>query len=305
MTSAPRHGRIKRDTTPVSESGLSRGNTAIPTPKVIIPIILIFVALYLLNVLKPDLLHFKYTPISWQWTIPSSLIGMAKACQNRLQINKYNRDFALAGGGGDIIPELTSATHNLPPHNFISRMRTALNGRDLSVAHVNLPITTLEETLEIGRCWEFAGSQGYLGIQLAEPIHVAYTTIYYPPLELLSGAHTQRAPRELILWGMVDNRTAAYLEGVMDSSQGQHPQLAPISKFSTPPTTTSSSSNQWFLSLATFAYRAQAYSSRSFTIYDSIRQIHNLTFSVVVLEVVSNWGAATTCLYRVGIHGNL
>ena len=43
--------------------------------------------------------------------------------------------------------------------------------------------------------------------------------------------------------------------------------------------------------------------TQSFEVFEVVRSTEAY-FRVVVLEIVANWGAASTCLYRVRVHGN-
>ena len=190
------------------------------------------------------------------------------------------RDFALIADGARVVRALTGI---VTENGFFQDQQ--LPG--------NSPNATLIDDLHIGNCWSIAASKGQLGIRLSEHLHPTHITVDHIPVEI--AADISRAPRTLILWGAVDGADNASRLGNM-----LHDTLPSLRGRSSPYET----AHHTFVPLAVFEYDIHSSSHiQTFPIRPYIVDL-GVYFGVVVLEVTSNWGGSTTCLYRVRIHGH-
>ncbi|KAJ3911528.1 hypothetical protein F5877DRAFT_85845 [Lentinula edodes] len=84
-------------------------------------------------------------------------------------------DFAL-GPDGAIVLALTSPT-------FFESFSPYQGHQSVQQDHfyaATPPLAVIEEDIQIGRCWKFAGGAGYVAIKLAAPVHVTNISIHYP-----------------------------------------------------------------------------------------------------------------------------
>lgn len=186
------------------------------------------------------------------------------------------RDFALAIDGGEIVPGLTSTPKR-------GQKRT-LDG----------PQQVLNEDMHTGSCWRMPNAVGQVGISIPTTMHPTNITIDHIPKEIASDIG--QAPREMVLWGVMDGsaNTERYDE--------HFAELWPIAKVhqrSTPTLTM----GQRFIPVAKFMYDIHGpLPVQTFPVHQEILGC-GLDFGVFVLEVLSNWGSDSTCLYRVRLHG--
>lgn len=191
------------------------------------------------------------------------------------------RNFALRGGGATIDASITSPTYKLPARTIQSRLLFWLRGHDHQDAHINLPNVALEEFIEVGECWEFEGGHGTIGVNLPESIHVSSLSLNYIPPSKVSAVAMARAPRNVTLWGHAD---AENLTEVLS-----HPERRLFA-------------DRLFIPLIRAEYNiSDEILLQNFLIVGN--SSHEILYSTLILEVTSNWGANTTCLYYVGIHG--
>ena len=188
------------------------------------------------------------------------------------------RDFALLADGGRILPELT------------------VSGNDESSrSNGTSPEAAITDSLRVGNCWTITGSVGQLGIRLPRMVALTHASIDHIPREI--AADIGRAPRTMILWGSIDGEINK--RRLRDAVQALDGPLPTIEGRSGPHTTCGHS----FVPLAYFDYdiRAPAH-VQTFALFQYIID-SQMSFGVVVLEVLRNWGAEDTCLYRLRLHG--
>jgi len=210
------------------------------------------------------------------------------------------RDFAY---GSRHIPDLTTTTSPSLPRKqgLILRLASNLLSFDLISSMGRGPLKAFTERLDEGHCWEFPGSNGLLGIALKERISVRHLSLDHIPRELASDTAIQQAPRKVVLWGKVDgDRNFAVLQEYQDRLLGHRP----FSGTTWPKGL--QDSQDIFVPLVEFEYKlsGSTYSHVQSKATPSYLASLNMDFDTVVLEIVSNWGAASTCLYRVRVHGN-
>ncbi|KAI0360944.1 hypothetical protein OH77DRAFT_1418989 [Trametes cingulata] len=194
------------------------------------------------------------------------------------------RDFALKVDGGKVYRPLTT-----------SNMEEAYNGTGSQVS-LN-PDVALSDDLRIGRCWKLSEAGGQLGIRLPFLIYPTHVTIDHIPREI--AADIGQAPRNILVWGLIDgeenralyHKYSAARKASMHGAQDLD-RMAPLTSgaFS-------------YVLLSTFAYDIYAPSHiQTFEIEDCV-VASGMSFGIVVVEVLDNWGGRCTCLYRVRIHG--
>lgn len=192
------------------------------------------------------------------------------------------RDYALIADGARVVRALTGAVSD---RGFIQDQQLANNSPD----------STLVDDLRIGNCWTIAAAKGQLGIRLSEQLYPTHVTVDHIPVEI--AADITRAPRTLILWGAVD--------GTANTSRLQNTSMLyediPNLRGRSGPHETA---NHTFIPLSIFEYDIRSATHvQTFPIRPHIVDL-GFHFGVVVLEVATNWGGQTTCLYRVRVHGH-
>ncbi|EIW77572.1 hypothetical protein CONPUDRAFT_75426 [Coniophora puteana RWD-64-598 SS2] len=148
-------------------------------------------------------------------------------------------DYALRGRGGDVVPELTSPTRSLPDHTWFSQWIHHAIGWDIRYNHINPPTVAIDGDISVGNCWSFEGSQGQIGLLLAETLHVKAISIDNPPSDLLTDAEITRAPKDIVIWGLIseddlpllDSSLTLCSENCFSAHAGQRHTFVQISKF--------------------------------------------------------------------------
>ncbi|KAI0827481.1 hypothetical protein BC628DRAFT_1303745, partial [Trametes gibbosa] len=194
-------------------------------------------------------------------------------------------DYALAANGGKIIPALTS------PHVDRSRQRSP------PPSHTPGPEAVIEDDTAIGRCWTISRS-GQVGLSTPAVIYPTHVTIEHIPRHV--AVDIGRAPRHMILWGVVDGLPNVHRLGWLhDHHDMEFPLDTPFQARFAPPI----SATYAFVALAAFEYDISSDSPiQTFAVYDRI-MASQMDFGIFVLEVVDNWGGVDTCLYRIQLHG--
>ncbi|KAJ4469657.1 hypothetical protein C8R41DRAFT_919836 [Lentinula lateritia] len=201
-------------------------------------------------------------------------------------------DFALASNGAGVIVELTSDTDGMKPRSLLHKWASIMRGYDNAQMAVNPPIVVLEEPLYMSECWAFAGSRGHIAVSLPSTILVHNFTVHFPDHHGIVKEKLRQAPKDIALWALV------------------------------PKTSMEHNTNQQFTEWERFVMSRRhinhslCNSSSAFlqiahlTIYDFSAGMHQIfqtlspvQTSVVLIEILDNWGGGSTCLHRVSIHG--
>jgi len=210
----------------------------------------------------------------------------------KLETLEVLRNFASQGGGARVISELTSPTHNIPSPSWFTWTYNKVfnNGYDLDHLDIPRPSVVLEDQLHIGECWEFSGDRGQVGIRLAEVIEVSHITVDYIPPALISEDGVRRAPKNISLWGLAN-------DDLIQNRDSRNASTFFVSDY----VPAMALSNNNFVLLARVRYDVfNSGVTQRFVVESS-----PLTTDVVVVLFENNEGSNTTCIYGIGIHGNI
>ena len=184
-------------------------------------------------------------------------------------------DFASLGAGGQHLPNLTSSG--------------------------SFPDRALTSSLDEGQCWLLPGAVGHLGIHLPNPVTVTHFSVDHAVLPAVT--HQRDAPRSMILWGWLEGgpnlaifNSSLHLRGLSHS----RPSVSDVTE-----TLQKSNPRAFLVELAHVEYSIfdGGGHRQTFAVHSDISAA-GLDFGVVVLEIKGNWGADTTCLYGIRIHGH-
>ncbi|KAL1941592.1 hypothetical protein VTO73DRAFT_7031 [Trametes versicolor] len=224
-------------------------------------------------------------PMSYIPTTPAALRDIVQEAAFLARWGPILRpDYALGADGARIVSSLTSSQSNharaRPPASTIG------------------PEVVIDEELSVGRCWLMSVS-GQLGLSTPTVIYPQYVTIDHIPRQI--AIDIGRAPRHLILWGVVDGQSN--LRRFRSLSTHDAFSQVPVHLASHGRSAPLITANLAFAALAIFEYDiASGWPTQTFPVFEHIRD-SQMDFGVFVLEVVDNWGGSDTCLYRVRIHG--
>ncbi|KAH9834084.1 uncharacterized protein C8Q71DRAFT_771031 [Rhodofomes roseus] len=192
-----------------------------------------------------------------------------------VQAGRGQRDYALKAAGGRIAPDLTTGCTGM--FNW----------------ECDAPNAAIDDDMRVGKCWNIHSVPAQLAIVLPEVILPSHVTVEHISKEIAPDIHV--APRNVTLWGIIDGKSnVARFEQLLrtdPSLQVAADRRPPIAK------------NHRYIPLSSFAYDIHAEEPmQTFAVAESIHSA-NITFAVFILEITDNWGGASTCLYRVRIHG--
>jgi len=184
-------------------------------------------------------------------------------------------DFASLNAGGEHFPTLTSRG--------------------------SFPDRALTSSLDEGQCWLLPGVIGHLGIHLPNPVTVMHFSVDHAVLPAVT--HQRDAPRSMILWGWIEGdqnfaifNSSLYLRGLSHS----RPSVPDVTE-----TLQKSNPRGVIVELAHVEYNPFDGDGhrQTFAVHSDVSAA-GLDFGIVVLEIKGNWGADTTCLYGIHIHGH-
>jgi hypothetical protein len=202
-----------------------------------------------------------------------------------------NRNYASLGGGSRIICGYTSQTHNLPPPSPIGALVQLLFGYNPQYANVQGTGIMLEEDTSVGECWCMSGAVGHVAIQLLEAVFISHLSLDYAMPRLLSEEEITNAPQNMSLWVLLP-----LLDVKQDGSQ-----MRPAKEFEfKADQDTDFPPGSQFVHALEFQYDIRKPPTHQIFPF----QFRMLSLSqTVILEIKSNEGGATTCLYWLGIYG--
>ncbi|KAK7434741.1 SUN domain-containing protein 3 [Stygiomarasmius scandens] len=154
------------------------------------------------------------------------------------------------------------------------------------------PQAVIEETIRIGHCWSFAGSNGHIGIQLVTPITLSQVTLYYPNARQILPKELRQAPKNILIWALLQKEWLPMLGGELP--------VRPMSDFMRKDRKAPShGAGGVFVAVGSIAYRPEDGTKQVFTLSELLASKCN----AIVMEVVDNWGGNETCIYRIAVHG--
>ncbi|KAF9041133.1 hypothetical protein BDP27DRAFT_1374409 [Rhodocollybia butyracea] len=188
-------------------------------------------------------------------------------------------DYALSPDGAIVInltsPTLMESDYS-PEHYFIPTP----------------PIAVIEEDIRVNRCWRFSGSQGHVAVKLARGVRLTNVTVYYPDYRELPSWRQAEAPKLLRIWALLP-------PGGYQSTVTLHTvswEYFSIADQIPKPMALEDGSK--FVQGGVISYDiAQPGTKQTFSVDLQFRT------AVVIVEVLDNWGATTTCLHRLAVHG--
>lgn len=180
----------------------------------------------------------------------------------------FGHDFASLNAGGMVSPRLTTLPVDLVP-----------------------PSAVLNGTSEA--CWSFRGNSGTFGVAFDTPnVMPSHVVIHHWPSN--STVSLSRAPRQLIVWGLVDGEA-----NMKAFSQSRHVLTSTLAKVPPFPI----SKEGVFLPLAEINFDVTAQSLRQAFPLSKGALSWGIDFGVIVFDIRSNWGADTTSLCAVHVYG--
>lgn len=197
------------------------------------------------------------------------------------------RNLALGGDGALILKGFTSPT-NIP---VATPAFSVFEARAPPLP----PSVILDGGLRVGRCWEFEGSEGHVGIGLTEMTNISSFGFNHVHPSLVTSASSKKALREFRVWGLYPPRQR--LPEIHPTRLTSHFLLSKTLPAGLSP------DNQFIL-LVNGTYDTTSPLTRQvFKVPTFLKQSLNALSNVVVFEILSNWGAQTTCLYSIEVHG--
>ncbi|KAJ3808856.1 hypothetical protein F5879DRAFT_991864 [Lentinula edodes] len=188
-------------------------------------------------------------------------------------------DFGLANNGAKVLPALTSPTEGSSP----------LSGYDKTQMHMNPPRVVLEEEVLLSNCWKFAGSQGHIAIALSDSIIWNRFTIHSPDGD--PGVKLRQAPRVIVMQALVsqenilvDARRLSAWEDFVVVEQLLDPSIF--------------NSSTAFMEVARIVYMPSEGGQQMFSTFSPVQT------SIVLVQILDNWGDTSTCLHRISFHGD-
>lgn len=197
----------------------------------------------------------------------------------------FYTNFALAENGAEVIPALTSPTADWTSPSYIDKLLIFVRGFDKTQTHVNPPLVVLENHSKTD-CWKFKGSHGHIAMSLSNTVLWRGFTVHFPDQHSLT-----LRPKELALWALV-SRDEVDLR--IDSLLLDWKAFVVVEQLLNPLT---------FNSSVVFQQVAQV-------TLDALNERQGFPMrlpvqtSVVLVQVLDNWGNDSTCLHRISIHGD-
>lgn len=111
-----------------------------------------------------------------------------------LESGPSRRNFATGGDGALILKGFTSPT-------FLPSISPSFSVFEARKPHLP-PLVILDDSNAVGRCWEFEGSEGHVGVGLTEAVYISSLSLDHVHPGLVSPASSRKAPRKFRLWGL-------------------------------------------------------------------------------------------------------
>jgi hypothetical protein len=257
--------------TSLGRGGVTRNSlTRIILPGILAPFVawILFIILSSRPVTSPPWPSTKHSMA----TIPQSIFRSVTGAF----IDSPGRDVT---AGARILPELTSATTQIQPYRFDQQL-LRWTARKPPV----IPVPPEAVLTESATCWCFLGPTGHITLELLHPVYVNNITVSH------SLTDHRSAPNNLVLWAIVPRANAESLLEVKAMSQL--------------PTSLQKSQTMFPIAIGGFQFDVQKGGQNQTFELDSAFAKASMKVDRVLLQILSNWGASSTCLYGIRIHGS-
>ena len=190
-------------------------------------------------------------------------------------------EYASSRTGGQIVLSLMTPT-TFPQASFIRRL---LRG----TPRPGSPWAALGEDMEFESCWLLGGNFGQLGVGLSRAVRISHVVVDHHVNDTLT------APRQMLLWGLVDGEeNLASFRDLHAKRTGFIPEKHAFPAIS---------GGLSFVPLSFFEYDTRAANlTQTFPVFPLVVD-SGMDFKVIVLEILGNWGGASTHLYRFRVYG--
>jgi hypothetical protein len=194
-------------------------------------------------------------------------------------------NYGLKQCGARVIEELTFGKTLRPSH----RSETPAGSTIFSLPTHGGPDSAISGDAGSPKCWEFCGPRGQLGFSLVELLHITSVSIN------LEFSSPESAPRSLVLWGVIDGQEAVnrYHGALRDRLHSYLPTETVAPRPET----------HIYVPLAAFQYNPHLANNYQFSSVFRDTEYLGFPIGIVVLQILDNWGANSTRLCGVEIHG--
>ena len=242
---------------------------------------------------SPD--HLRHTlsptcPTTTLWTVRPYISHTLMSLWTQAPVS-FNRNYASYGGGASILRGYTSKTHNLPSPSILGSLVESIFGYNPQYAEVNGAGIILEESMSVGECWCISGGTGHVAVNLSEAVFISHIAMDHPSPTLLSEDDVASVPKNIVLWALLPPTNDAEYKHTRSLNDFK---LKKYGKDDLPETSR-------LLPIIDFQYNV---------LKQPTRQIFQIPVRmpfptpVVVLEITTNGGSGTTCVYWLGVYGS-
>ncbi len=237
----------------------------------------------------PDNLLSQTCPTAVLWTIKPYVSHTLMGFPTPIS---FNRNYAAYGGGASILRRYTSKTHNLPSPSVLGSLGEAIFGHNPQYANVNGAGIILEENMGVGECWQMSGGVGHVAVNLSEPVFISHIVMDYASPSVLSKDDIASAPKNMALWALPPTDNAKhelrmpirFLNDFKSIKDGKD-DLPGSSRA---------------LKMIDFQYDILEQPTRQLFPVPIHRHFPTQT---IILEIETNGGSDTTCVYWLGVYG--
>lgn len=258
---------------------------------------------WIFNVSLPQSLQNKY--VQWPWAEEEVSVSIEQTQPDQLS---GMMNFATIESGASIISRYTSPTHGLPPVPWTERLESKIFRSGYYRSHLGTPSphTIFEDPMKKNECWRTSGKSGHVGIKLnaSAPTITSVVVDYYLP-DQLTPSDRQSAPTNMSLWALVkDNiRNSMLSENYITTSPSRFSVLKSSNPFFAWNAVWDHREHQeYFVKLTDLVYNISFPASRQIFPVQPLPSVQTPT-QIYLLQIKSNEGGNTTCLYSIGLYG--
>jgi hypothetical protein len=185
--------------------------------------------------------------------------------------------------GASVLLDSTSVTTQIQPYRFDQQLfRWTMRKKAV------IPVPPEAVLDESAAGWCFPGSTGYIALKLLHPVYVSNVTVSH------SLTDPRSAPNNLVIWAIVPRSHAEHLGSMVLETKAAS-QL---------PASLQTSQTTFPIAIAIFQFDVQkSVQNQTFEV-DSVFTKASVKVDRVLVQILSNWGAGSTCLYGVKIYGS-